>query len=258
MARPRKRHHQLSLVMPRRRDKNGQLRGGARDGAGRPKRPIAEGRASEPHRVRPTLRASEPVHVIMRAAPAVGTLRKHEVFMAVRAATMLVARHHEESFRIVHLSIQRTHIHLIVEVDNRTALSAGMQAFGISTAKQINAQISKRTGERRRGTVFADRYHAVVLTTPRQVRNTISYVLNNWRHHGEDRKPMQRSWKVDPYSSALSFDGWKEYGDRLTMYGAPPGYTAMFVWRPRTWLLKIGWRKWGPVSMFEVPGSGAE
>ncbi len=64
------------------------------------------------------------------------------------------------------------------------ALARGMQAFGISVAKHLNAQVGARAGKRRRGSVFADRYHAVILRSPRQVRNTLSYVLNNWRKHG--------------------------------------------------------------------------
>jgi len=256
MPRARKRHVQQSLPMPHRRDKNGQLRGGARDGAGRPKKPKEQGRASERHRVRPAIKASQPIHVIMRAAPSIGTLRKDDVFGAVRHATRLVARHHEETFRIVHLSLQRTHIHMIVEANDRRALWQGMKAFGISVAKQINALIGERTGERRRGSVFADRYHAAVLSTPKQVRNTLAYVLQNWKHHGEHDKPMQRAWKIDPYSSAIGFDGWKERDG--VPFRLPEDYEALFVWRPRTWLLKVGWRRWGLISIAEIPGGGSE
>jgi hypothetical protein len=35
----------------------------------------------------------------------------------------------------------------------------------------------------RRGKVFGDRYHLTVIRTPTQARHSISYVLNNWRHH---------------------------------------------------------------------------
>ncbi|MEO8552002.1 MAG: hypothetical protein ABI678_18625 [Kofleriaceae bacterium] len=192
----------------------------------------------------------------MRAVSAVGTLRKDEVFGAIRHATRLLARHHGDAVRIVHLSLQRTHIHLIVEAADRRALWEGMKAFGISVAKQINALIGERTGERRRGSVFSDRYHAVVLKTPKQVRNTVAYVLQNWKHHGEHRKPMQLPWKIDPYSSAITFDGWKERDG--VPFRMPDGHEALFVWRPRTWLLKIGWRRWGLISQDEIPGGGAE
>ncbi len=248
---------QQELPKTRKRDKNGQFRGGARPGAGRPKKPISEGRASEPHKARERVKPSQPVHVVMRVAPDVSSLRTHDMFVAVRDATFAAAARREDSFHIVHFSIQRTHIHLIVEAADRLALAAGMQAFGISAAKHINAVIETNDGRRRRGTVFADRYHATVLTSPRQVRNTLAYVLNNWRHHGEDREPLRAPWKIDPYSTALAFDGWKERGGDLR-YRVPEGYDGPVVWLPRSWLLRVGWRKYGLISAFEVPGQGDE
>jgi hypothetical protein len=37
----------------------------------------------------------------------------------------------------------------------------------------------------RSGKVFHERYHARHLRSPRQVRNVLVYVLNNWRKHDE-------------------------------------------------------------------------
>ena len=183
----------------RKLDKNQQFRGGTHKRTGRPKRGP---RASERHKTRPVLKSRFPVHVIMRASTDLGSLRTPAVFKAIRDA-VLVTFKLEDSFHIVQYSIQRTHIHMIVEARDRLSLGRGMQAFGISAAKHINAAMPKREGKRRRGTVFVDRYHAVILTNPSQVRNTLCYVLNNWRHHGEHGKPLRRPWKIDPYSTAL-------------------------------------------------------
>jgi putative transposase len=249
MARRRKRHVQLALPeVGRKLDKNNQFRGGTHKRPGRPKRGL---RASERHKVRPRLLKSEPVHVIMRAHPAIGSLRNHAVFVAIREATYTAFRR-EDSFHIVHLSIQRTHIHMIVEASDRLALAKGMQVFGISAARHINAAVG------RHGTVFTDRYHAKILRLPRQVRNTINYVLNNWRHHGEDRTKLRHPWRVDPYSSALVFDGWKEREERGILYKVPDGYSGPLVWRPKTWLLYEGWRRYGLISVFERSGAGDE
>jgi putative transposase len=253
-GRPHKRHVQLELPAPRVVDKNGQRRGGKRAGAGRPK--ITDRRASERHHARPRLRASQPVHVVLRATAAVGSLRTHEVFRAIREATLAVFKH--ETFHIVHLSIQRTHIHLLVEAQDRRALATGMQAFGISAAKHINRVVSARRGERRRGAVFTDRYHAVILSTPRQVRNCVAYVMNNWRHHAEHARPLRRRWKIDPYSTALAFDGWKEREHTEVRMRVPDGYDGPLTWLPKTWLLREGWRRHGLVSIYETPGAGEE
>src|SRR5689334_22740570 len=158
-------------------------RGGKRRGAGRPPKGA---RAGSPHKERPFLHARYPVHVSLRVVGAVGNLRRRCVYQAVREATLTTAR--RDDFRIVHLSIQRTHIHLLVEANDKRALAAGMQGFQISAAKHLNAAISKgRPGPRRRGTVFPDRYHAEIITSPTQARHALSYVVNNWRKHEEDR-----------------------------------------------------------------------
>src|SRR5215468_7976821 len=158
-------------------------RGGKRPGAGRP----AKGpRAGAPHKKRPYLSARYPVHVTLRTVGAVGNLRRGRIYKAIREATLTTAR--REDFRIVQLSIQHNHIHLLVEAHDRRALARGMQGFEISAAKHLNAAISKsQPGPRRRGTVFPDRYHAEIITSPRQARHAWSYVMNNWRKHNEDR-----------------------------------------------------------------------
>src|SRR6266705_1033885 len=137
-------------------------------------------RAGSPHKVRPELTARYPVHVVLRVIPDVGNLRRRFTYKAIREATYTTAL--REDFRIVHLSIQRTHLHLIVEADHKAALASGMQGFQISAAKHLNAAISRgKPGPRRRGTVFPDRYHAEIITSPRQARHAIRYVRSNWR-----------------------------------------------------------------------------
>src|ERR1043165_10302372 len=135
-------------------------------------------RAGSPHRARPELKARHPVHVVLRVVRDVDNLRRRSTYKAVREATLTTAR--REDFRIVHLSIQRNHLHLLVEADHKAALASGMQGFQISAAKHLNAAISKdRIGPRRRGAVFPDRYFAEIITTPTQARHALSYVIIN-------------------------------------------------------------------------------
>jgi putative transposase len=238
MARARKRHIQQALKLGR---------GGKRRGAGRP----AKGpRPSERHKKRPVLKKHEPVHVVIRATPEIETLRLGVTYHAIRKA--LIKTFTREDFRIVHVSIQGTHVHLLVEADNRTALAEGMQAFQISAAKHVNAAISKRRKARRRGSVFVDRYHAVILRSPRQARNALAYVLNNWRKHRADRCAAAREWRVDPFSSAVSFDGWRDLGVASSEL-FPAHYQPLPVWQPKTWLLSTGWRMYGLIRPTEIP-----
>jgi REP element-mobilizing transposase RayT len=246
MARLRKRHLQQSFAF---REPGKDGRGGKRPRAGRPPKGR---RSSEPHKRRPSHDRRHPVHATMRVVPGLGSLRKRDTYLAIRGATIAVIPH--GGFRIVHFSIQTNHIHLIAEASSKSALSRGMQAFQISAAKRINAALTARTGERRRGQVFADRYHARALTSPRAVRHAICYVLNNWRRHQEDRASFARSWKLDPYSNATDFVGWKERDHSPWLYPTPPTYLALITWIPKTWLLREGWKKHRLISIREVPG----
>src|SRR5438445_11087604 len=171
------RERQGDLFLPKKR----KVRRGVK--LGRPRNDPR--RAGSPHKKRPTHKKQYPVHVVLRVAPAVGSLRRRFMYRALREATIACAMRElayddvKGAFRIVHLSIQRSHVHLLVEADNKLALSRGMQSFQISAAKHINREYSVKLKltERRRGNVFVDRYHAAELTSPRQARRALAYVL---------------------------------------------------------------------------------
>jgi REP element-mobilizing transposase RayT len=224
--------------------------GGKRPGAGRkPKGP----RPGARHEARPEHDHRHPVHVTIRVVGNVEGLRRRDIYLAVREATIVTAR--REDFRIVHMSVQRDHIHLIVEADHKEALSKGIRGFSISAARQINKAITARGGDRRTGKVISDRYHARPLTSPRAVRNTLAYTLCNWRHHGEDQAEHARNWLVDPFSSGPLFFGWKELEHSPVLWPLRPTYHPLLVRRPQTWLLTKGWCKFHPlISVREVPG----
>jgi REP element-mobilizing transposase RayT len=221
--------------------------------------------SSAPHRRRPELSRRHPVHVVLRVVDTIGSLRKRFMYAALRDATVALAlREHAYNeragaFRIVHISIQRTHVHLIVEADNKTALSRGMQSFQVSAAKLLNRAYSKKAGldRRRRGTVFPDRFHQEIITSPKQARSSLAYVLNNWRKHREDRGDDQRGWNVDPFSSGVQFDGWRERADAVLHWSVRETYQPLVVYSPKTWLLRVAWRKHGLVAFREVPSASA-
>ena len=226
--------------------------GGKRPGAGR--KPNGK-RAGASHDARPQHDPRHPVHVTTRVVGSVEGLRRRDIYFALREATIVTAK--REDFRIIHMSIQRDHLHLLVEAAGKVALSKGVRGvrgFSISAARQINKAITARGGDRRTGRVIGDRFHARVLTSPRAVRNTLSYILNNWRHHGEDLAHFTQSWKVDPFSSGAVFTGWKELESSPFLWPLPPTYYPLLVFRPRTWLL-CNWDRFYPlISVRDVPG----
>ena len=141
MGRSRKRHLQQVLYYG---DKNGQRRGDPNQRKRRRGvklgRPPKGRRSSERHKVRPELKASQPVLVTIRIAEELGRVRTRDVYRAIRWATIAIGE--RADCRIVHISIQGNHLHLLVEADDRMSLARGMQAFQISAARRINVEIS--------------------------------------------------------------------------------------------------------------------
>jgi REP element-mobilizing transposase RayT len=236
MGRVRKRHVQQEL----------SYWGGKRQNAGR--RARGE-RPSQPHKRRPEHNAAHPVHCTLRLERDIGTLRRRSLYQACRRALKTVLG--RVDYRVVDISLQYGHLHMIVEAEDKLALSKGMQAFQIAAARYINGAISRERGKKRKGRVFVDRYHPHVLRTPRAVRHARAYVLNNWRRHGEDRQ-APKTWVLDPYSSAVRFAGWKETGGKP--FAVPPAYEPLDVARAQTWLMNVGWQRRGLISTHERPG----
>jgi hypothetical protein len=124
-----------------------------------------------------------------------------------------------------------------------------MHLFEIRAARALNASFA------RRGRIFAERYHARALKTPREVRNALCYVLNNARHHAADRGArIDETW-FDPCSSAAWFDGWKAPRSRDTWRARTLLDTPNPCAKPRTWLLSVGWRRHGLIALDTIPGS---
>ena len=203
--------------------------GGKRRGAGR--KPIGP-RARVSHAKRPKLAARFPVLVTLKLCDGLRTLRAADAHALIERALALAT---SDAFRVIEYSIQANHVHFLAEASDERALSRGMNGLTTRIARGLN-RLWKRAGR-----VFRDRYHARILTTPREVRNTLVYTLHNARKHGAlGRNP------IDEFSSARSFEGWKE---------APKGAdsTPRLLERARTWLLSIGWRRHGLIAAWELP-----
>ena len=203
--------------------------GGARKGAGRKPR----GRPSVPHATRPKVDPRYPVQVTIRAVPGLPSLRSARVFGALKRA---IARASVDRFRVIHFSIQQDHGHFIVEGDEPRRARGGMHGLAIRLALAVNRVLG------RKGTVVGDRYHARPLTSPRQMRTSMVYVLLNFRKH------LRAPAGVDPRSSGPHFSGWQRSPS------APLGAAAT-VPGP-TWMAAIGGRRaGGPLRAEEHPAA---
>jgi hypothetical protein len=144
-----------------------------------------------------------------------------------------VAAASTDRFRVLQFSVQADHLHLLVEADEPTGFERGVRGVAIRVAKAVNRVLG------RRGRVWGDRYHARLLQTPREVRNALVYVLNNFQKH------VRGARGLDPRSSARWFDGWS------TTVAAAAGRSP--VASGRTWLMRVGWRVHGLIGVQETP-----
>jgi putative transposase len=207
--------------------------GGARKGA--PDGSPGAGRGPTPHRARPPYRTYHPVHMTLRTRGGLPSLRRPAVYRVVQDC---IAKASTSRFRIVQFSVQRDHLHLLVEAAEGTALSSGARGLAIRTARQLNRHLGFH------GRVWGDRYHTRAMTTPTAVRNALVYVLMNIKKHN----PVACDG-IDPCSSAPWFDGFVPGAGPVPSPDAPP------VRPPRTWLASRGWRRRGLIHPRECPRS---
>ena len=152
-----------------------------------------------PHSKRPEV--SGPAHVVLRIARGLPDLRTPKLLRVLERSFRAVME--RTGFAVTQYSIQRDHLHLVVEVANRRALARGMQALAIRIAKRLNSRWNRKG----RGRVFAERYFALALTSHRQMWRTVRYVLNNARKHGTWTKKDA----PDPFSSGP----WFYWGSKM-------------------------------------------
>jgi len=222
-------------------------RGGFRPGAGRPRSNRRDKRVL--HRRRPLVSRRTPVHITLRVHAELASLRAKRRTHVIRGA--FAASCARKGFRIVDWSIQGAHLHLIVEADGNASLARGMQAFCIRVARGLNRLAG------RKGSVFTERYHVRLLTTPAEVRNARAYVINNDRRHAAARGQHVDSGWVDPCSSWAWFGGWRDLPRALERAAVKERQGPPLAAEPAGWLLRVGWRRRGLVAVGETPAAAA-
>jgi REP-associated tyrosine transposase len=215
-------------------------RGGPRSGAGRPR-----GRRPVVHHVRrERLPRSCPAHITLRMQRDVPSLRRRAFVSEIKRS--FAAACERGTSRLVHFSIQRDHLHLLLEAEDEAALGCAMKSISARVARAVNRVF------RRSGAVLLGRYHVRALRPPREVRNALAYVLLNVRKHWKQCTGSAPPVRLDEASSGAWFDGWSRSFQpplSLSRDGPPP------IASPATWLLRFGWRRHGLLDPAEVPGT---
>lgn len=230
VAKARRKPKQMELEMP--------TWGGPRPNSGQ--KPKGE-RALVPHVARVPNHADHPVHVTLRIRDGIPNLRRSETW-GVIVKCMQRARG-RFGMSVTDYSVMGNHLHLFVETTGGDSLSRGMRGLVARLVKRLNAHFG-RTGK-----LFADRFHARILSTPLEVRRALAYVLLNYRKHAARvGRRIAPKW-LDPRSSSAAFTGWEDpitSVDTMKDFGTSP---------PRTWLRRTGWRRHGLLRLDEVPSS---
>ena len=193
-------------------------RGGPRHGAGRP--PGIRPRVR--HRQREHIVARVPVHVTIRLKRGIPTLRQPVLRRFRSSLTEACVRH---GFRVVHYSIQRDHVHLLIEAQSNHSIACGMKSVGARIGK-----LAKRLFQRS-GKVLDGRYHLRALRTPLEVHRALRYVLLNHRHHAAQRRRPKHDRSP---ASTTGFSEFRPLIRRLARRHRPPELEGHLRSRPRT------------------------
>jgi putative transposase len=203
------------------------------------------------HVARPSHDWRHPVHVTLRARSGALNMRAQLVFKKVRAS---LARAHRGGLRITHFSVQRDHLHLIVEAPDKRGMARGLQGIASGIARAVN-RLARRSGR-----FWRDRYHRRDLASPAQVRNAIVYVTMNFRkHEAHDESAFA---VLDARSSAAWLAGWHpRAGPWVEALRRAPLVRELPATRPpvapsSTWLGAVGWKRLGLVGPREMPRNG--
>ena len=132
---------------------------------------------------------------------------------------------------------------MIVEAADTAALRSGVSGLVIAFARRRMELLGRDSGK-----VWDQRYHSRELGSPREIRNVLSYVFNNFKKHGV---VTHGDGIVDAYSSAPSFEHWHVPVVPMPIqqiHGPPPCHPAA----PKTWLLGTGWPRSAPSTRTNV------
>jgi|GEM_PF-2591097 len=165
--------------------------GGARPGAGRKpgKRP------STPHRTRLDHDSSCPVHLSIRRAKGLPSLRASRIFRVVaeHAALPLAGEGH-----VLAVAVEPERLHVLLTAGGRDELTTAARSFTIRIARRLNAVLG------RSGHIWDDRYRARDLTSAEDVRGVLASTFT------EAGAPA-KAGKDEPFHAfATAFEGGEE------------------------------------------------
>jgi len=105
--------------------------------------------------------------------------------------------------RIIEFSVQKDHIHFLLEAGNKVVLGKAMRALSISLSKRFSLLLKRKIK------ALKNRYHLHILNTLKELKNARQYILNNSAKH------TSNSNSDDLYFSRADFTLFKPNRDLL-------------------------------------------
>jgi hypothetical protein len=136
------------------------------------------------HRQREGVVARLPVHVTIRLRRGIPTLRQPRFVRRFRSSLSEACVRH--GFRVVHYSIQRDHVHLLIEAQSNHSIRLRDEECRCAHRQLANPALPAQRQSARRSLSLASVTHAL------EVHRALRYVLLNHRHHTARRRIPKR------------------------------------------------------------------
>jgi REP element-mobilizing transposase RayT len=133
------------------------------------------------HTERPLIKKPSSLHLTIKVEKIKADIKNKTVLSILKRA---IQNARKQGLRVIHFSLEYDHVHLLIEAENNTTLGKGMQAFGVTFSKAIN-RVRKTTGK-----VYKHRYHFKAITSPKQLKNVMSYIFKNGVKHGTSKSML--------------------------------------------------------------------
>jgi len=170
--------------------------------AGRPRVLTSKERVSRIyHQSRPTLPKDRPLHVTIKFdKKKIATLRNKIFYREIRKS---LRRLRVKGVRLIEFSVQKDHIHFLLESANKIVLGKAMRALSISLSKRFSLLLNRKIK------ALKSRYHLHILNTLKELKNARQYILNNSAKHNSVKDAD------DLYFSRADFTLFKPSNDLL-------------------------------------------
>lgn len=126
------------------------------------------------HIERPKFYRSRSLHLTIKVRENKADIQTKKILRKLQYA---ILRARLKGLRVIHYALEYNHVHLLVESTTHETLHKGMQSLGITLAKGINKLKGKK------GTVYKHRYHFRQISSRRDLKNVIQYILQNHKKH---------------------------------------------------------------------------